>query len=365
MQAEGLGQVSVETRRVRMLQVLGQRVAGHGDEKCAFEHLVGPKGARHIVAGHPGKTHVTEHDLRMEAPGQGQPSGAVMRHGDLVCVQLERLAQAVGGVDVVLDDQHAPASDGVAGDSRLCWCGLDLIIWETHHELGSLACSFAVCANVATVELDQLLGQCEPQTEPSLAAIERRFPLHEGLEQMCERLFGHTGPAISHDDGRMFRRRICGNANPGPASPARELGRVAQQVAHYLGQPCRVGIYQQWLRRQLALDRDSILLEERAMVVDSSTNQIIQLNPPPLKPDLASADARDVEQVVDQPGQVLDLAIDHGIRASRLLTAWDGSSQHIQTVANRRQRVAQFVREHGHELVLAPVRLPQLGFALA
>ena len=73
--------------------------------------------------------------------------------------------------------------------------------------------------------------------------------------------------------------------------------------------------------------------------------------------DLAARDARDVEQVVDQPHQVLDLALDR----SRGLAAIAGSGRRAgmpsrcSGVADRRQRIAQLVRQHRQELVLAPV----------
>ena len=59
----------------------------------------------------------------------------------------------------------------------------------------------------------------------------------------------------------------------------------------------------------------------------------------------------------------LHLALDHRRSSSAASARWRrGSAQISQGVADRRQRVAQLVRERGEELVLAPVRLAQRLF---
>ena len=73
----------------------------------------------------------------------------------------------------------------------------------------------------------------------------------------------------------------------------------------------------------------------------------------------AARDARHVEQVVDQPRQVLDLA--RGDVARRGLARLVGAGELRRTAprCDRGERVAQLVRERGEELVLAPVGLAQ------
>ena len=73
--------------------------------------------------------------------------------------------------------------------------------------------------------------------------------------------------------------------------------------------------------------------------------------------DLAPADPRDVQQVVDQPCQVADLAIDDLLAQSRGSSA-PGLPQRAATALRiGRQRIAQLVGQHGQELVLAAVGL--------
>ena len=59
--------------------------------------------------------------------------------------------------------------------------------------------------------------------------------------------------------------------------------------------------------------------------------------------DLAVADTRDLEQIVDEPHEMLDLPLHHLLRAlgGRPLSA--SYAQHLQAVANGRERIAQLV----------------------
>ena len=85
--------------------------------------------------------------------------------------------------------------------------------------------------------------------------------------------------------------------------------------------------------------------------------------PPQL--DAALCDPRDIEQVVDQPRQMRDLALHEVHRLFHLWIVGQLSGQDLACVADRRERISQLVREHRQELILAPVRLLQnLGAAL-
>ena len=75
---------------------------------------------------------------------------------------------------------------------------------------------------------------------------------------------------------------------------------------------------------------------------------------------LVAGDAGDVQQVVDQPGQVLDLPLDHVAAPAELRLVRPLEAQHLHGVADRGQRVPQFVGQRRQELVLAAVGLLQL-----
>jgi hypothetical protein len=71
-------------------------------------------------------------------------------------------------------------------------------------------------------------------------------------------------------------------------------------------------------------------------------------------------DARDVEQVVDEARHVAYLAADDGAALAHPGFVQAADAQQVGGGADRRQRVAQLVRQHREEFVLAPVRGAQL-----
>ncbi len=73
----------------------------------------------------------------------------------------------------------------------------------------------------------------------------------------------------------------------------------------------------------------------------------------------AARDARHVEQIVDEVREVAGLPFDHLARAAHRRRIGDALGEHVGDVADRRQRIAQFVRQHGEELVLAPIGFAQ------
>ena len=86
----------------------------------------------------------------------------------------------------------------------------------------------------------------------------------------------------------------------------------------------------------------------------------------PAQQQLAARDARHVEQVVDQARHVGDLALDHVAAPGPVGLGRAFAPEDRDRGADRRERVAQLVRQRGDELVLAAVGLAQrfLGGAL-
>ena len=102
------------------------------------------------------------------------------------------------------------------------------------------------------------------------------------------------------------------------------------------------------------------LLHQRPDALGGPLGQGRQLDPLGAEPDLAVRQPGDVQQVVDQPGHVPDLPLDHvageldeGRVVGRL-------PQDVDRVEHRGQGVAQLVGEHGEELILAAVGVGQL-----
>src|SRR5579862_3203608 len=70
--------------------------------------------------------------------------------------------------------------------------------------------------------------------------------------------------------------------------------------------------------------------------------------------------SRDVEQVIDQMGEMRDLALNDLDDAAGPGISGDDARQELARVAYRRQGIAQLVREHREKLILLLIRLFQL-----
>ena len=106
----------------RARDIVRGRIAAQGHESMPLRRRVGPHAPRDLVAVHPRQPDVAQHDVGPERARLREAVGAVVRHLDLCSLELEHLAQALGGVGVVLDDEHAPAlavaADAAASGSR-------------------------------------------------------------------------------------------------------------------------------------------------------------------------------------------------------------------------------------------------------
>ena len=77
------------------------------------------------------------------------------------------------------------------------------------------------------------------------------------------------------------------------------------------------------------------------------------------KLDATVRDARHVEQVVHQVCEVIGLALEHFTGALDHARVRRRAAQNVRHVANGSQRITQLVRQHGEELILAPVVFTQ------
>src|SRR5579862_6388343 len=72
------------------------------------------------------------------------------------------------------------------------------------------------------------------------------------------------------------------------------------------------------------------------------------------KIDLASGDARYIQQIIQQPRHVADLPLDD-VGGPFALARVGDVLEHITRVADRRERIAQLMREHREKFVLATI----------
>ena len=166
-------------------------------------------------------------------------------------------------------------------------------------------------------------------------------------------------PLSQHPHHRLLALPLGGE--PDVARLVVVLGRVVQQVGNHLGDADRVRLQPDRLRGQRHGQLVPLRLDERPGRLDAAVDRVGQLQPLLAKLDLPPHDPRHVQQVVDQPDQVLHLLLHHvpGPRGRLAVAALH--AQQVQAAADRGQRVAQLVGEHGEEFVLAAVGVLDLG----
>ena len=118
-------------------------------------------------------------------------------------------------------------------------------------------------------------------------------------------------------------------------------------------EPGRVAVDAKAVPWHVHLQRVVPLFEQRAGHLDRFRDHLGHLDDLGLELDAAAGDAGDVEQVVDQPREMVHLALDDGAFALRTRLA--AQLHQLQRREDRRQRIAQLVSEHRQELVLRAV----------
>src|ERR1700733_6312991 len=88
------------------------------------------------------------------------------------------------------------------------------------------------------------------------------------------------------------------------------VGRVAEEVGQYLRESILVGVHDQARRRYVDREQVVTLLEKRAHHLDGKRYDLRHLHRGSLKRDLPAHEASDVEQVVDEPNEMVCLPFD-------------------------------------------------------
>ena len=144
-----------------------------------------------------------------------------------------------------------------------------------------------------------------------------------------------------------------------------ELGGVADQVGERLRQPAGVAADVQALVRHVDLEAVPAGVELVVAVRHRRLDDAVDRDRLAHQRDLALGGAGDVDQLLHQPAEPADLALEDLAQADQDRVAVLEGAQDAGGVGDRRQRIAQLVREHRQELALAPLgqaqRLGPLG----
>ena len=191
--------------------------------------------------------------------------------------------------------------------------------------------------------------------------------LDEQVEDSREQLGGDAGAVVLDPDDDFAAgavaagalTRFAPRAHRDLSAALRVAGGVGEQVRHHLGEPHRIAVDPQPFIGDLEGEVVIALLEEIARHLDRLGDHLGDFDPLLAQLHLPAGDLRDVEEIVDQPGEVIDLSLDHllfpgGSRVASQL-------HQLQRGGDGGERVAQLVAQHGQKLVLGPAGSFQFG----
>ncbi len=357
VEIDGLHEMVVDACLARAPAVFLLAPAGERDQRQVAAVGALPRTPRDLEAVHAGHADVEQHHRGpkgFELVERGRPVAGGVHVG---AEALEQHREALRSVAAVVDDENA-----LRGERGLARAGLPVATFRTvdaerqpHDELAAAAEPFTLRGDGAAVQLDQGAYEREADAEPALRTLIRAVRLREQIENARQHVDGNADAAVAHRHDGMVAFAAPGE----PDLPAflRVLGRVVQQVGDDLRKPHRIRNQGHGLvrhgHRQLVMRR----LDQRAARLDGALEHRAEVDGLLAQLDAAPRHARDLHEIVDEPDEVVHLALEHLVDLRGGGRVEPRRAQDLQAVANRRERIAQLVSERGEELVLAPVRL--------
>jgi hypothetical protein len=198
----------------------------------------------------------------------------------------------------------------------------------------------------------------EAHAQAAVRAGERAVRLHERLEDAVEHVGRHADSRVAHPDHGLVA--LPGRRHLDVAARHGVFGGVVEEVRDHLLEPGGVGLQADGLGGRIDRQLVGTALDQGADPFDGALEDGAQVHDLLPQADAAAGDAGDVEQVVHQPGEVLDLALHHLARGLEGGVDRLDLAHQLDGVADGGERVAQLVGQHGEELVLAAVGSQEL-----
>src|SRR5690606_27639115 len=203
--------------------------------------------------------------------------------------------------------------------------------------------TLAMGLDAAAVRLDQRFHEREAEPEAAAVTLEGTVDLLEHLENALELLGRNPDPVVAHDDHDVPFAEL--HAEPHVAAGGRVLRGVAQQVREHLREADRIGVELDPLLRELDHELVPGLVEERTRLLERALDDRIERDPALAQLESALRDARDFEQIVDEPRELLDLPLHDLERDRDRPRIVRRRLQQIDAAAQRRERISELVRE--------------------
>jgi hypothetical protein len=205
------------------------------------------------------------------------------------------------------------------------------------------------------VHLEQSAGQREPNAQSALGTVHRPGGLGEEIEDVRQRFGRHADARIPHPEHGVIALLL--ESEPDVPTRVGVFGGVVQQVHHHLFQSRGIGVYPDRFGGERNGQVMLATLDQGLNRLHGKLHNTPQLQPFLVEPNLAGGNAGNLQEVIHETRQLTCLTLDDGagLSADRVFTFL--MTQQVYRVQDRSKGVAQFVREHGQELVLAVVQV--------
>ena len=199
---------------------------------------------------------------------------------------------------------------------------------------------FAPDGGGAAVQLGEPLDQHQPDPLDDVGRVARRGEVERPGERRGRDIFALIADA--EHDGLLLPR----DGDPDASARVGGPGGVSEQADEDLLQPRRIRVERQPARRRGERELLVTLVDQRANRRHGGAGGRggVQTLPPQLDP--PAGDAREVQQVVELPHQVLELTL-HGVLGPGDVLRRGRPSRQVQGTADGGHRVAQVVRRAG------------------
>ena len=170
---------------------------------------------------------VQKHDVGSLFSGCSQCGESIVDFHDAMALEREETGHHLGRIHIVINNENAQRGTRSLDIARMRNCCKGRIVFEhrkADDKLRTCPMTLAVGQDCPTMHFDQLADKGEPDSEPPLAAFQRRFGLSEWFKDIGQDLRINADAVISHTDQEVVFLDTRGQ--PDAPSSIRELRGV-------------------------------------------------------------------------------------------------------------------------------------------
>ena len=195
------------------------------------------------------------------------------------------------------------------------------------------------------------LGEASGDGQPDSETFRPRAAVEE-LEETSGRLGGESDAGVAHGQ----RHAIAADLGGEPDAPAsfRVTGGVVEQVRRDLAESDRISVEPDGNLGHRDVQLVAGFADERLAGLHRGGHHAREGHALAPQLERALVDPRHLQEVVDEPDEVAELALHHVVGPAGVDRPLVLYAQDLEAVAQGGEGVAQLVREHRDELVLSP-----------